>query len=82
MIPSLASKAAEFSQNSSTLVLAIHNMPSSLEKMQLIQAYADSLKLVWVVLCVLSGMALLGSFWVRPKTLDQVLNTEQPLKGS
>jgi hypothetical protein len=79
-ISELADKAYEYSSDASSLVLTIINMEDGLEKRELVQAYADSLRIVWAVMCVLSGIALLGSFWVRPVSLDRKLNTKQGLQ--
>ena len=44
---------------------------------QLVQSYADSLKSVWIVMCVLAGVALLSSFFIKGFELDRALETEQ-----
>lgn len=79
-IPSLAKKAAEYSKDASSTVLTIKSLPNSDSKKLLVQAYADSLKIVWAVMCALSGVAMLGSFFIRKGSLDRVLNSEQSLK--
>ena len=61
-VPELASKAVEYAQDASSLVLRIITMQDGREKRQLIQAYADSLRIVWAVMCALSAIATLGSF--------------------
>ena len=81
-IPSLAPHAYEYSRDASSLVLAIGAMPDAQTKTLLIEAYADSLKIVWAVLCAFGGTALLGSFFLRKYSLDRVLNTEQELRRS
>lgn len=78
-IPSLAEQAHEYSRDATSLVQAIKVMPDSTMKTELIGAYADSLKIVWAVMCVLSTTALVGSFFVRKYSLDRALNTEQGL---
>jgi hypothetical protein len=80
-IPALASKASEYSKDASSLVFTIFSMKEGSKKQHLIQAYADSLRVVWAVMCVLSGIALVGSFWVRAVSLDRALNTQQGLQA-
>ena len=79
-IPSLASQAGEYSKDASRTVLTIKSLPNSDSKRLLVQAYADSLKIVWAVMCALSGVAMLGSIFIRKGSLDRVLNSEQTLK--
>ena len=80
--PSLADRAVEYSRDASSLVQTIRTLPDGDLKDDLIQAYADSLKIVWAVMCALSGVAMVGSFFVQEKSLDRALNTEQGLKRS
>ena len=80
-IPSLADQAVEYSRDASSLVRTIRTLPDSERKDELIQAYADSLKIVWAVMCALSGVAMVGSFFIQKKSLDRALNTEQGLKA-
>ncbi|KAB8360571.1 hypothetical protein FH972_024311 [Carpinus fangiana] len=79
-IPSLASKAVEYSRDASSLVWTIKQMSDGVEKTELITAYADSLKIVWAVMCALSGVAMIGSIFLKHESLDRKLNTEQALQ--
>ncbi|KAL6719143.1 hypothetical protein ACLMJK_003380 [Lecanora helva] len=79
-IPALAPRAVEYSRDASSLVQTIKFMPAGQEKNDLLQAYADSLQIVWAVLCALSGSAFIGSFFMRRKSLDRAHNTAQGLK--
>ena len=79
-IPSLASQASEYSKDASSTVLMIKSLPNSDNKRLLVQAYADSLQIVWAVMCALSGVAMVGSIFIRKGSLDRVLNSEQGLK--
>jgi hypothetical protein len=72
--------AFEYSRDASSLVLTILDMNDGFEEEHLIQAYAESLRIVWAVMCVLSGIAMLGSFWVIPVNLDRKLDTSQGLQ--
>ena len=78
--PDLVSNATDYSRDASSLILTIYNMDAGPEKENLIQAYADSLKIVWGVMCALSGVAMIGSFFVRKVSLDRQLNAEQALQ--
>jgi hypothetical protein len=78
--PDLVSNATDYSRDASSLVLTIYKMDAGIEKENLIQAYADSLKIVWGVMCALSGVAMIGSFFVRKVGLDRELNAEQALQ--
>ena len=80
--PLLAAHAQEYSQEASSLVQVIRTMADDLpQKAQLIQAYADSLKTIWVVMCALSAVALLSSAFVQGYTLDVAHETEQRFEG-
>jgi hypothetical protein len=52
-------------------------MQPGLAKTQLIQAYADSIKVVWVTMCGVGAVALVTCFWVREYSMDIQLETEQ-----
>ncbi len=75
--PLLAPKAAEYSADASSLVQIIKAMEAGAAKTELIQAYADSLKVVWAVMCGFAGVALLSGFFIRGIDLDRALVTEQ-----
>ena len=78
--PLLAGKADEYSQDASSLVQIIKVMAEDLpQRAQLIQAYADSLKTVWLVICCLSAAALFSSIFIKGYTLDVEHVTEQRL---
>ena len=79
-IPALASRATEYSRDASSLVQTIKFLPAGKEKNDLIQAYADSLQIVWAVMCALSASALIGSIFMRRKSLDRAHNAAQGLK--
>lgn len=75
--PALASKAIEYSKDSSTLVQIIKTLPDGLEKTQLRQSYADALKVVWITLCGLSALALILSLWTEGLDMNKPLETAQ-----
>ncbi|RFU35015.1 hypothetical protein B7463_g1332, partial [Scytalidium lignicola] len=79
--PLLAPLAEQYSKDAAGLVQVIKSMPHGLERTQLVQAYADSLKIVWAVMAGLAGAALLTNFFVKAYSLDVALDTEQGFAG-
>ena len=79
--PLLAPNAASYSSDAAALVQVIKSMVGDpAQKMQhadLIQAYADALKVVWVVMCALAAFAGLTSFWIKGLDMNAPLSTEQ-----
>ena len=76
----LASKAVEYSRDSTGLVEIIKAMPHGPAKEQLVQSYADALKYVWLVSCICAGIALIASLWTRELPIDRELATDQGFK--
>ncbi|KAK7959031.1 uncharacterized protein PG986_003885 [Apiospora aurea] len=72
----LVDKADEYSRDASGLVPLLEEMPAGLQKTELVQAYADALKTVWMVMCVLSGVATIGSFFIKQISLDREHKTQ------
>lgn len=75
--PLLAPMAGVYSQDATALVSIIKGMEAGIEKTQLIQAYADSLKTIWIVMCALSAAGLLASVFTKGYSLDQEHKTLQ-----
>lgn len=75
--PLLAAQASEYAKDASSLVQIIKAMDDGLKKTQLIQGYADSLKIVWVVMCGLAFLGLCVSLPIQALSLDRVLETQQ-----
>jgi hypothetical protein len=81
-IPEMAAKAIEYSKDSAALVQIIKAMPEDLPtRVQLIKAYAESLKTVWAAMCGFAAVALLFSLLVQHYDLDVQLETEQGYAG-
>jgi hypothetical protein len=80
-IPALAADALAFSRDASRLVQQIKGLPEGDNKAALVQVYADSLRIVWAVICALSGVAAVGSLFVRKMSLNRAHHTEQGLVG-
>jgi hypothetical protein len=65
-------------QNVLGVVETIKQLPNdSHDKQVLRQVFADSLKMIWVTLTALNGVALISSFFTEELSLDRLLNTEQ-----
>ncbi|RKF55132.1 Efflux pump FUS6 [Golovinomyces cichoracearum] len=75
--PLLKDLAGKYSQDAAALVEIIKFMDKSLMKDQLIQAYADSLRIVWMTMAALAGVALASNFWIKSYSLEKILLTEQ-----
>ncbi|KAI0188074.1 major facilitator superfamily domain-containing protein [Astrocystis sublimbata] len=67
----LADRADEYSRDASSIVQIIHTMPAGLGKTELLRSYAHSLQTVWIVMAALSGVAFIGSLFVKHLTLDR-----------
>lgn len=78
--PSLAPLDGEYSKDATALVGIIQNMEDSIEKTQLVQAYANSIKVIWVVMAALSGAVFGSSVFVKGYSLNQELETSQGLR--
>ena len=78
--PLLAPLAAEYSKDAAALVQVIKAMEKGTARSQLVDAYADSLKVVWVTMCGLAAVAFFTSFFVKGYSLDMEMLTEQGFK--
>jgi MFS family permease len=78
--PDLVDKAVEYSKDASALVEVIKAMPPSLDpiKQEIITAYVDSLRMVWLIMCALATVALiLAVVFTKGITLERELETDQ-----
>lgn len=73
----LAPLADAYSKDATSLVRVIKHMEDGLAKTQLIQAYADSTKAIWIVMCALAGVAGVSSCFINGYGLDPPLVTAQ-----
>jgi hypothetical protein len=78
--PSLAANATQYSADAAGLVQVIKAMPDSPEKLDLREAYTDSLRIVFAVCCAISGIALLTSLLTQVYDLNQTLEGDQGLR--
>jgi hypothetical protein len=77
--PAFAPLADEYSKDATALVTIIKSMQDGVEKTQLIKAYADSLQIIWIVMCALSAVGLLVSLITKSYSLNQEHKTLQGL---
>ena len=75
--PAFATLADAYSKDATALVSIIKAMQDGTEKKQLIQAYADSLQIIWIVMCALSGVGLIVSLFTKGYSLNQEHKTLQ-----
>ena len=80
-IPALASMADEYSKDATALVKIIAGMAEGEVKTALVQAFSDSLKMIWVVMCVLSAVGMISSVFTKGYSLVQEHNPEQGFDG-
>ena len=76
--PQLADQAGTLSSDVVALIDTIQSLPDSdPNKITLKNAFTDSIKIIWMVICGLSGLGLLASLFVKHYGLNQQLQTEQ-----
>ncbi|KAL9009198.1 MAG: hypothetical protein Q9173_005755 [Seirophora scorigena] len=76
-VPALAPQAQALSRDSTLVVEMIRGMEEGAEKRLLVQAYADSIKVVWAVMAALSGAIFVSTWFLKAYSLDQKLETLQ-----
>lgn len=80
--PLLAPLAGQYSKDATALVGIIQSMTEGTEKTQLVQAYSDSLRSIWIVLTALSAVGLVASVFTKGYSLNQEHKTLQGYDGS
>ncbi len=79
--PDLAGNATALAQDASGLVQVIKAVPEgAAERVAIVSAYADALKVVWAVMAGLAFVALVLSFGTEGLSLNAEMETEQALK--
>ncbi|KAK1821100.1 hypothetical protein LTR12_004492 [Friedmanniomyces endolithicus] len=74
--PSIAEFADEWSAEASSLVEMIKVMEPGVAKDDLLKSFADALVVIWIVMTVLSAVALISSWWTQHYDLDRPLETD------
>lgn len=54
-------------------------MPAGDQRTNLVQAYSDSLHVIWLLMTVISGVAFISSIFTKEYSLDQEHKTRQGL---
>ncbi|KAI1504614.1 major facilitator superfamily transporter [Biscogniauxia marginata] len=80
-IPEFASVANEYSRDATIVVEVIKEMPEGTPKRLIIQAFADSLRAIWLSLLAFSAVGLALSATVKGYSMKQEHMTEQKLVG-
>jgi hypothetical protein len=76
--PLVAEHADEWARDASALVQVLKVMPAGDVRDQAVEAYVQSLKVVWIVMCVFSAVTMLSSFaFIKELSLDRKLETDQ-----
>lgn len=68
--PELAAYADAYSQNAEDLVVLIKTMAKGKIQTDIMQAYADGLKVIWAVMCGVAFIGLVMTAFTREYTLD------------
>ncbi|KAI5304370.1 hypothetical protein KEM56_006563 [Ascosphaera pollenicola] len=75
--PLLSSQAKQFSQDATELVSIIKAMPPGLARDQLVDAFADALKVIWVVMTAFAAAVFFTTFLLKDYSLKQQHTTRQ-----
>ncbi|KAI5291245.1 hypothetical protein KEM54_005747 [Ascosphaera aggregata] len=75
--PLLSSQAKQFSQDATELVSIIKAMPPGLAREQLVDAFANALKVIWIVMTAFSAAVFLSTILIKDYSLKQDHRTLQ-----
>lgn len=78
-IPAFANLADQYSHDATAVVEMIKQMPASASRSQLVQAYSDSLRSIWISMIAFSAFCLLLSLTIKSYSLEQDHVTNQAL---
>uniref|UniRef100_L2G8B6 MFS multidrug transporter n=1 Tax=Colletotrichum fructicola (strain Nara gc5) TaxID=1213859 RepID=L2G8B6_COLFN len=78
-VPDLAHLADEYSRDATTVVEIIKQMPRNTVRAELVEAYCDALRAIWISLIAFSGFCMVLSLTIKRYSLDQEHVTEQGL---
>ena len=74
----LVANADNWARDASALVEFIRTLPVTDVKQQLVTGYVDSLRVIWIVMCALCGVAFLLSLgFMKNISLERPLETDQ-----
>ncbi|CAK7209612.1 hypothetical protein SBRCBS47491_000502 [Sporothrix bragantina] len=78
-IPAFESVAEQFSRDATSVVSVINAMAPSPERVQLVKAYSDSLRVIYISLVAFSGFCFILTLAIRGYSLNQEHVTNQGL---
>ncbi|CAI0655148.1 unnamed protein product, partial [Colletotrichum noveboracense] len=78
-VPDLAHLADEYSRDATIVVEIIKQMPRNTVRAELVEAYCDALRAIWISLIAFSGFCMVLSLTIKRYSLDQEHVTEQGL---
>lgn len=73
--------AKQLSKQVSRLPQVLEDMPDQPDQRIGKVAYAQSLTDVWILLCRMAGLGLIGSLFVKGHSMDRRLYTRQPFQN-
>lgn len=76
-LPEFAGLATQYSQDATLLVQVIQAMQDGPSKQSLVQAYSDSLHVIWLLMTIIGGIAFVLSWFTKEFTLQQIHETRQ-----
>ncbi|KAL1897369.1 hypothetical protein Sste5346_004105 [Sporothrix stenoceras] len=79
VIPAFSAVAEQYSRDATSVVTVINAMDASPEKVELIKAYSDSLRVIYISLVAFSGFCFLLTLVIRGYSLNQEHVTNQGL---
>lgn len=79
--PLLAGMANEYAKDATSLVHVIKHMEDGLARDQLKKAFADALKVIWIVMTALSAVGMIAGAFTKKYSLDQEHKTKQGYQG-
>ncbi|KAL6250391.1 hypothetical protein RBB50_002693 [Rhinocladiella similis] len=80
--PAYAAQASELAKDAAALVEIIKRTPQGEGRLQLMTAYTDSLRTVYIVIAAISGVCLVASLFIKAYDLNVGLETDQGLVES
>jgi len=80
-LPLWAARADELSRDATIVVDMIKAMEDGEAKTQMVDAYADALRMIWVSLIAMAGVSLILSFTVKGYSLNQEFESQQAFVG-
>ncbi len=78
-LPAYAPVAEQFSRDATIVVGIIKGLPDGPDKTDLVQAYSDSLRMIWATMIAFAGLCLILSVTVKGYSLNQEHITQQGL---